>query len=175
MICLLDSNWYWEETEIHDTRTCTNRCHSICYHERYRNFSPEVGSSCLLIWMVTDLNIGAAIGRLWARPWDTPADKKPTYCERSCESDWRRSGYDQITIFALRIERVRHYGKQKKIWKKRKKEKREKKGDGKEWVKGIMVIYRLNMFQSQICVKDMWYVWLWRECFWKKQKNTKKK
>ncbi|KAJ5425960.1 hypothetical protein N7465_001030 [Penicillium sp. CMV-2018d] len=36
-----DRNWYWEETEIHDTRTCTNRCHSICYHERYRNFSPE--------------------------------------------------------------------------------------------------------------------------------------
>ncbi|CAI7581447.1 unnamed protein product [Penicillium viridicatum] len=36
-----DRNWYWEETEIHDTRTFTNRCYSICYHERYRNFSPE--------------------------------------------------------------------------------------------------------------------------------------
>lgn len=49
MICLLGRDWYWEEREIRDNSTFTNRYHSICYHERYRKFSPEVGSSCLLI------------------------------------------------------------------------------------------------------------------------------
>ncbi|CAI7630471.1 unnamed protein product [Penicillium crustosum] len=42
-----DRNWYWEERDIRNTgtfanpATFTNRYHSICYHERYRNFSPE--------------------------------------------------------------------------------------------------------------------------------------
>ncbi|KAJ5592528.1 hypothetical protein N7537_009432 [Penicillium hordei] len=36
-----DRNWYWEERETRDTGTFINRYHSICYHERYRNFSPE--------------------------------------------------------------------------------------------------------------------------------------
>ncbi|KAF4771639.1 hypothetical protein HAV15_004613 [Penicillium sp. str.  len=36
-----DRDWYWEEREIRDNSTFTNRYHSICYHERYRKFSPE--------------------------------------------------------------------------------------------------------------------------------------
>ncbi|KGO38429.1 Dynamin [Penicillium expansum] len=36
-----DQNWYREDKETRDTGSIRNRCHSICFHEKYINFSPE--------------------------------------------------------------------------------------------------------------------------------------
>ncbi|KAJ5510402.1 Dynamin [Penicillium expansum] len=36
-----DQNWYREDKETRDTGSISNRCHSICFHEKYMNFSPE--------------------------------------------------------------------------------------------------------------------------------------
>ncbi|KAJ5816458.1 Dynamin [Penicillium robsamsonii] len=36
-----DRNWYWEEKDVHHGSIMTNRYYSICYHDKFKSYSPE--------------------------------------------------------------------------------------------------------------------------------------